>query len=244
MKTLATFLEALNNILRDESVISGDDGDITSFSDSQHSAAINLAKRAITKEMASLAASRVLPYEEVDGSLDLIPGARFYDLPSDFIQFVDECPAFQVIENSRVDRLIYEMAGGEEKLKRMVIDYKTQEGDPTYWYKKNATTKQVAFYPIPDEALTLNYQYQRNILPVTEEDNLPFHNDMETELFTTSAGRQFKYLFASVDVREQLFPKGITRDEVLLEARASLVELMTMKIPRRHYGNTYAQSSI
>ena len=73
------------------------------------------------------------------------------------------------------------------------------------------------------------------MIPSIEADTLPFTNDMEDEAFTMAAGRHFKYLFATKDVRASIFPQGLENDPVILSSRSTLHNLLNGKKPKRHY---------
>lgn len=235
---MATYLETVNRVLRDESVIHGDDDDITSFSDTQHAAAVNLAKRAVKKELVSLVAGDYLLLEEVVGSVTLVTDTRQYALPSDFIQFVDPDPVLVELDSSGLGSNYIPMTS-EEELRKTVITYKTDKGNPyVFYFTKFGSTKAIGFHNVPNVGsndVVMQFHYEKSVIPSLEADTLPFTNDMEDEAFSMAAARHFKYLFSTKDVRAALFPHGVDKDTGILSSRATLHKLMLGKKPSKHY---------
>lgn len=58
------FLSAVNRVLRTNNIIRGDDDAITTFSDTQHNATLNLALIAIQDELTETVADRLISYEK------------------------------------------------------------------------------------------------------------------------------------------------------------------------------------
>ncbi|NIP26617.1 MAG: hypothetical protein GWO08_11015, partial [Gammaproteobacteria bacterium] len=67
-----TFLDALNEILREAGIIAGDDDNLTSFSQTQHENSINLGKRAVVRELNDLLSDSALPYEGGEAYITLV----------------------------------------------------------------------------------------------------------------------------------------------------------------------------
>lgn len=236
---MGTFVSAVNDVMVEDGIISGDDDAITSFSNTQHVASIRLAKRALQKELASLIADELIPYERT--SIVLTVSARTANLASNFVRFEDESP-WLVETNAGGEsqgNYIAEYPGGEEHLRKNDLMYQENTGKPSYWYWVGGTSKTIGFYTVPDSTLYYRYYYERDVSVTNEADTIPFVTGTEVETFITAAARRFKYLRSSPTLREQLFPGGLARDQVILDARATLTQLLRYKQPRRRYGRTY-----
>ena len=70
---MATFVDAVNRVMRIEGILRGDDDAITDFTSSQHAASIEFAKIAIQAELAWLTSLETLdiPYERTTGTVTL-----------------------------------------------------------------------------------------------------------------------------------------------------------------------------
>ena len=242
-----TFLEAVNRVLRAESIISGDDDDLTSFAQTQHDAAINLAKIAVQDELTSLIAEEVLPFENATGTLTLVTDQRTYDLAADFIRFSDPCPILLKEDGAGNSDNTYMSfyKGGEDQIKKDFLDYREQSGTPNYFYMTTPTTvtvKTIGVFEIPDSNVNADvyrYYYEKDVSVTLETDDLPF-NSIEAQTFARLCARHFKYLFATKQVREGLFPQGIDGDPTIQSARASLMKLLRPVKAVNNYGRHYA----
>ena len=226
------FVGAVNRLLRLNAVIKGDDDVITTFSDTQHAAAISLAQIAIQDELADLASHRLIPYEKTSSTIALVSGTRTYALAADFVRFYGEQPFFY---DSTDNLHIYEFKGGEDNLRHLINDYATQSGYPNYWYWYNTTTKQVGFYQVPNSTVngrSLSYDYEKSVTVTNTTDTLPFHTNEEAYAFCQWAAQRFKYLFTTN-------PGSIDEDPTYLSAQVRLTNLMNYKNPSQHYGFRY-----
>ena len=70
------FLDAVNRIMRITGIIRGDVDAITTFSDLQHGASINLAMIAVQDTFTDLMAFYDFPAERASGSITLLNGTR------------------------------------------------------------------------------------------------------------------------------------------------------------------------
>jgi len=113
---MTTFLDGVNRVLRENTILAGDDADLTSFSDTQHKATMELAKISIQSTLTALVAEKMIPYEITDGNITYVTGQRTYSLPDDFIRFADEDPFLLELSGS-VSANIYvpKYPGGEER---------------------------------------------------------------------------------------------------------------------------------
>ncbi len=236
---MATFLDVVNKVMVDEGIISGDDDEITTFSSSQHVASIRLAQRAVKLELAELVSDEVLPYERSDAILTV--SGRTANLSSDFVRFEDEKPRLVETDAAGTSQgnWIWEYPGGEEKLRYIDFNYRENTGKPTFWYWVGGSAKTVGFYTVPTETYYYRYYYEKDVAVAVESDTVPFVTATEVEVFTAAASRRFKYLYASPVLREQLFPKGLEEDALILGKRRTLIQLLRHKQPAKRYGRSY-----
>ena len=237
-----TFLEAVNRVLRIEGVIMGDDDDQTSFSQTQHAASMSLAQIAIQAELADLVASDVIPYERTSGTFTSTNGTRTYTLASNF-QTMDEFFFEELDSSSEASgSRIYHYMGGESQLRAAFPRYREDTGKPVWFYFIGGNAKTIGLHPVPNEAITYRYYYEADVSVSVSSDVLPFVNATEAQTFVRMCARHFKFLKASVAVREQLFPNGVERDPVILEARSTLQGLMYPLPPNTKYGKRYGRT--
>ena len=190
---MATFIDGVNRLLRSASIIRGDDDAITTFSDTQHSADIQLAQIAIQDEITEIISERMIPYEHTTNTISLVTGTRQYSLASGFIRFFGKPSFYDSTTNVR----IYEYNGGEQALIDHDYQYKTTTGTPMYFYWNNTTSKSVAFYNIPDStwnSRSLSYDYEQSVMVSVTTDTLPFHNNEEYYAFIAMATRRFQFM--------------------------------------------------
>lgn len=225
------FLGAVNRVLRSNGIIKGDDDAVTTFSDLQHNATLNIAQIAIQAELNSLISDNLIPYEKTSGTIVTVSGTRSYALAADFIRFYGD-PA--LLYNSADNRQIFEYPGGENILRRFQFDYKTATGVPNYFYFEQTTTKKISFYQVPNEVKTWSYDYEKDVSVTSSTDTMPFHNESEAQTFCEMAGIRFKYLFEGKQVA------GIIQDPIYLLSKSVLFSLMVGKNPRGKYGSRYA----
>ena len=225
------FLAAVNRILRTNGIIKGDDDDITTFSDVQHNATLNLAIIAVQDELIDLVSDKLIGYERTTSSITTSASCPNYSLAADFVQFYG-IPHFT--KNGTSDQ-IFEYPGGLEQLQMDVPNYDSQSGSPNWWYFLPTTTKQVAFYPTPDAADQWNYDYEKDVSVTASSDVLPFHNEIEAQSFCAAAGRRFKFLFEDAQNTDLV----LANDASYITAKGRLVRLMTGKNQSGRYGKTY-----
>lgn len=226
-----TFLDGVNRVLRTLTFIQGDDDDVTTFSDTQHAANIQLAKISIQDELGDLVANRMIDLEFISASLSLSSGARVYNLPSDFIRFAGDPFFYHANRNYHV----YEYPGGRRRLRIEIPNYQTQSGQPNWWYWEPSSRKQVGFYLVPDSAYTLTYEYQRSVHVDMAADELPFHNQEEADAFCQMASRRMKYMYE----RAEDMQLSLDNDMMYRSAKSRLYNLMNPREPRRAWAKTY-----
>lgn len=226
-----TFLEVVNRIFRSNGIIKGDDDAITSFSDTAHNAAIQLAQIAVQDELNDLIADNVIPYEVTSGTVTTTASTRTYALAEDFIRFYGTPMLYQASAN----RPLFEYPGGREALALTLWDYQTAQGEPNNWYFEPTTTKRIAFWQVPNAERTYSYDYERNVSVSLAGDTMPFHNTSEGQAFSQAAGRRFKALF---DERPDLV-SYLRNDPTYTSAKSTLMGLMKGKNSSRRYGVLY-----
>lgn len=235
---MSSFLDGVNRVLRINSIIGGDDDDLTSFSDVQHRATLELAKIAIQSTITELSSDRALPYEEATDSITMTSGTRTYALASDFVRFKDENPFFLELDGSSnsANRTSNMYPGGEERLRREVLDYKEQSGYPNWFYVLNTSTKQVGFYQVPDssvDSVSFRYVYEKSIYPTAEGDTLPFTTTQEDHAFLDMAARRFQFIFTKQPM------DGLEQDIIYKTAKSSLMSLIKPAPSSTSYGYDY-----
>lgn len=235
---MATFIDTVNRVFRINSVIGGDDDDITTFSDAQHVATLQLAKIAIQSTLTELVTDRLIPYEEADGTITLVTDQRVYALPSDFIRFKGERPFLLKLDgsNNSDNITVIKYPGGEEQLRRSILDYREQSGEPHWWYEIESTTKQIGLYQVPDSSVngvSYRFPYEKSVYVTLSVDTMPFHNEQEADAFADMAARRFQFLFTKQPI------EGLERDSVYAAGKTNLINLMRQTNPTRKYGYSY-----
>lgn len=230
---MATFLDGVNRLLRINVIITGDDDNITAFTETQHAASISLAQIAIQDELAEISSERLIPYEKASSTITLLTSTRTYALASDFVRFYGANASFyDSTDNVRV----YEYTGGEDVLRDHDYQYKTNEGSPSFWYWSNSTTKQVGFYSVPNSTYnnrSFQYDYEKSIMVTLSTDTLPFHNNEEYYSFIQAAARRFNFMRMEK-------PQGLLSDDPTYNnAKARLYAFLREKNPSKYYGYGY-----
>lgn len=230
--TILTFVGGVNRLLRDNRIIRGDDDDVTTFDDTQHSSDLQIAQLAIQEELIDLASANLIPYEHTTGTITLATGTRSYALATDFIRFFGTPSFYYPTGNTRY----FEYTGGEKALMNHDYAYKTTTGSINYWYWDNTTTKKVAFYNVPDSSwnsIQLTYDYESTILVTAETDTLPFHNSEEAFTFISMASRRFFFKISGKD------GNLLSQDAMYVDAKSRLMNLLRYSDPPQYYGKRY-----
>lgn len=235
---MSSFLDVVNRVLRINTVIGADDDDLTSFDDTQHVATLQIAKIAIQSTLTELTSDQIIPYEEADGTIDLVTDTRVYALPSDFIRFKGEKPFLLKLDsnNDSENITVNEYPGGEERLRRTVLDYREQSGEPIWFYLINSSAKQIGMYHVPDSSVngvTYRFPYEKSVYVTLAADTMPFTTEQESDAFTDMAARRFQFMFTSQPI------EGLEFDTVYNAGKANLNNLLRRTNPTRAYGYTY-----
>jgi hypothetical protein len=222
-----TFLEAVNRVLRTTGIIKGDDDNISTFTDVQHNATLNLAMIAIQNELNSLVADALIPYERDTKSIVTVIGQREYALDPSFVRFWGTPLLYNAVDNQQ----IYEF--DEDQLRQEIFNYKTVQSTPIYWYFTGGTTKKIGFYPIPDTVETWSYEIEKSVAVTNSGDTLPFQTDQEAQVFCNLAARNFLILF------EEQPDKTLTSDSIYQTQKSVLYSLIAGTNAPRYYGMAY-----
>lgn len=226
------FITGVNRLLRIEHIIFGGDDDITTFSDTQHSADISLAKIAVQDELTELVSDHLIPYEHTTDTITLLTSQRSYALNTNFIRFYGTPSFYDSVDNNR----IYMFAGGEKSLMNVDYLYKVTTGSPINFYWDDATSKKVAFYNIPSSAYnnrSLTYDYEKSVLVTNSTDTLPFHNTEEANSFISMAARRFRFMRTEKELGK------LMTDSTYTNAKSRLLNLIRPSNPSMRYGNRY-----
>lgn len=225
-----TLIQAIARIMRIEGIIRGDTDAPTSLSDLQHGATINLAAIAVQDELNEITSDVMIPYEkDTTGSLTTVAGTRSYALASNFVRFVGRPMLYCSADNYEM----FEFPGGEESLKVQVPNYKTVQSTPYAFYFEYTTTKKISFFPVPQEAKTYTYDYEKDVSVTAAGDTLPFQNEIEAQAFCRLAARRFKYIFQGLNIAD------LDRDTERAKAKTVLFDLIIGKNAPKHYAPVY-----
>lgn len=230
---MATFVDGVNRLLRINQIIKGDDDNIADFTDTQHAASISLAQIAIQDELSEIVSERLIPYEKASATISLVTSTRTYALETNFVRFYGSHPSFY---DSTDNVRIYEYKGGEDALRDHDYQHKTTEGAPSFWYWHNTTTKQVAFYSVPNSTYnsrSLQYDYEKSVMVSAYSDTLPFINNEEYFAFIQAAARRFNFMRMEK-------PQGLlSEDATYNNAKARLYAFLRETNPGKYYGYGY-----
>lgn len=235
---MSTFLDVVNRVLRINTVIGADDDDLTSFDDTQHVATLQIAKIAIQSTLTELTTDRIIPYEEADGTITALVGQRVYALPADFIRFKGEKPFLLKLDGSSNSQntVVMEYPGGEEKLRREVLDYREQPGDSRWFYQVMSATKQIGLYQVPDSSINnvvYRFPYEKSVYVTVAADTMPFTTEQESDAFSDMAARRFQFMFTNQPI------EGLERDSVYAAGKNNLMNLLRRTNPTSAYGYRY-----
>lgn len=235
---MSTFLDSVNRVMRINTIIGADDDDLTSFDDAQHIATLQIAKIAIQSTLTELVSDRIIPYEEADGTITALDGQRVYSLPADFIRFKGENPFLLKLDasNNSENIPVIEYPGGEERLRKQVLDYREQSGEPHWWYQINSATKQIGLYQVPNASVdntVYRFPYEKSVYVTVATDVMPFTTVQESHAFDDMAARRFQFMFTNQPI------EGLERDSVYAAGKTNLINLLRKTNPSRKYGYSY-----
>lgn len=236
---MSTFIDAVNQVLRRDGIIRGDDDNLTTFTDTTHNATSQMAQISVQDEITSLISDSLLNYQHKTSTVTMATGTRSYALPADFISMFGKIPLFYYSANNTQ---IYEFPGGEDVLRVSYFDYKTTQGTPNYFYFEKGTTKQVSFWLVPDSTfngIVFNFDYMADVNVTNSTDTLPFQNTDEFNTFCGMAAIRFKYLF-----REELRNEDFDKDPQYKKYRSTFLKLTRGKKLTTRYGSVYVSPAV
>jgi hypothetical protein len=173
----------------------------------------------------------LLDLEFAEGTITTSSGQRVYTLPSDFRRFAEK-PYFY---RNNTNYLMPQFPGGRDNLKISVSNYKTNSGEPAWWYWEPATNKSIGLYSVPDNSYTYTYDYEKSVMVELATDELPFQTKEENYTFCTMASRRFSFMFERADNIQT----RLEADAMYNNAKARLKRLMRPTNPPRAYGRAY-----
>ena len=221
-----------------------DDDDITSFSQTQHSGTIALARTAIQHVVNELISDKFLWPEDKTGELTFSTATRTYTLASDFVRLDGKNPWLFELEgvsgSDATSQFISEYTGGRNRLQKDVPAYTSQTGTPQWWYFTG--DQEIGIYPVPDSSKNstiYRYDYQKDVMPENESDSLPVQSDQMGYAFTDMAARVFTFLFTT-----QPIPQDLGQDIIYKTAKGALMALQRKNDPIGRYGFRYSTTEI
>jgi len=228
------FLGAVNRVLVNAYILKGDDDLLTNFNDNQHEATLRVAKQAIQTELNSWMSALSNDYERAQtlGTITTVIGQKDYTLPSDFVRFWGDYP-YLVLTTDDAERL-YEFQGGEDRLRRLHHDYKTNPGKENWWYWSQNTVKQIGLFQVPDAIRDYEFEYEKDTTVTNSTDTIPFQTEAESQAFADMASRRFVYM---VEQDKEL--ANLEQDTQYLTAQGTLANFMRHRDPQKSYGKSY-----
>ena len=233
---MSTFLDAVNRVLRINTIISGDDDDIATFNDTQHRASLNLAKIAIQSELNDLISDRIIPYEETDGNITYATNTRTYSLPADFIRFKGKNPFLLELDGSDNSANVFVTKANEDAIRRNILDYREQTGNPIHFYLLNGTTNKIGLFPVPDSTkngVKTRFPYEKDVSVSNSTDTMPFRTTSQFHVFCDMAARRFQFILTKQPM------EGLKEDIVHNTSKTALMSLMSGTVPNNRYGYDY-----
>lgn len=232
--TGTNFLNCVNRILQLNGIIRGDTDLLTAFTDTNHASTSAIAQIAVQNEITELSSRGQLPYQHTESStITLVNGTRTYAFPAGFVQMWGDPPFFY---DATQNVQIFQYTGGEDQLRNEILTYRTDLGQPYFFYFELGTTQQVSFYPVPDSSVNgrvYTFDYSASVNVSNSTDLIPVATTDQFYAFTEMAGRRFKFLYeGKVDV-------PMDSDPVYREARSRLFSLLKWKQPSKRYGKIY-----
>ena len=225
-----TFLDAVNRVLRSTGIIKGDDDEITTFSDLQHNATLNLAQIAIQSELNSLVGDALIPAERDSKTIVTVPGTRVYDLDPSFVRFYGTPLLFNAADNVQIYGV------DENRLRQDVRTYQVASGSPQWWYFVGGPTKKIGFYPVPNAVETWSYELEKSSGVTSSGDLMPFQTEQEAQVFCNLAAQHFRVLFEEKPERTLM---KLADDPLYKSEKATLFSLIIGVNPPGFYGKRY-----
>ena len=227
------FLGAVNRVLVNAYILKGDDDLLTNFNSNQHEATLRVAKNAIQTELNSLMSAFSMNYERRrNGTITTVVGTRTYVLPADFVRFWGDFP-YLVLDTDDSERL-YEFNGGENRLRQLHHDYKTNQGKENWWYWSQSEDKRIGLFQVPDDIRTYGFEYEKDVSVTNSTDTIPFQTEAESQAFADMASRRFVYM-----VEDDRNLEDLERDGQYLTAQSTLMNFVRYRDPDKSYNKSY-----
>lgn len=234
-----SFLAAVNRMLRINGFIRGDTDLLASFSDTAHNSTSQVAQIAVQQEITELSSRGLLARQITrEAILTLFANTRTYALPANFLSIWGDPPfIYDPVQNN----VIFQYPGGENVLRRTILNYRTSYGYPQCWYFDEGSTQRISFFNVPDSSLdgrTLLYDYDASVNVLVETDPMPVPTTDQAYALVDMCARRFKFLY------EGKVDQPIDSDPVYRDARTRLFSLMKMKRPPSVYGSVYVSGTL
>ena len=130
---------------------------------------------------------------QTPGTLSLVDGTEKYSLASD----VDEIEQMRITSPTDYEKELPEESKEAHRAVHPVTS-NDSKAVPSYWYfdepsisSTNVETKQVGFYPIPEQAYTVTYSYKRTIPEMSANGSYPFFNSKYHDILADYAIWQY-----------------------------------------------------
>lgn len=239
---MATFVDAVNRVLRLEGILRGDDDIIADFTSTQHAASIEFAKIAIQDELAWVteADGVDIPQERTTGTVTTVTSTRVYSLPTDFLRLTGEEKMWELDSSGEADNTFISEIDEVYLRDRVNASYESLAGTPTFFYFTDGSINQVGMYPVPDNTGDVyKFWYDKSVNVTTSTATMPFVSTEQFNAFCNSAARVFKFLRLGPQERNALYPNGIERDPVLDAKRSTMIRQFKRNNPPKRYGRKH-----
>ena len=177
-----TFLQAMNETLKQVGIIQGDAGELTTFTDSARQTDIDIMIQSWNLAVSELYKFKALPKEIASGTITLVTGTREYDLASDFEGFIESEQRSTLTDETNGYR-IYHYPGGFAQMVYEQLQPSNYEGQPVY-YVINPTNGKIRLDTAPtaeENGNIYTYYYTKSIGLSLVTDTFPF-SDTVVEL--------------------------------------------------------------
>lgn len=165
-----TFLEAINDSLKEVNIIQGSAGELTTFTDSARQTDIDLMIKSWNDALGEIKRIAVFRGEVAEGSFILADGTREYTLETDFLKM-----AVNPIDSTNVNMLL-PYKGGYVQMKEDQLNPADFTGRPTKWVQNlNNTKLRINTTPgASEDGETYTYEYEKEDLLTLIADTFPF----------------------------------------------------------------------
>ena len=183
------FLALVNDVLKEASIIQGDAGELTSFTDSARQIDVDMTISAINNVIAEIYSHpNELPRSQLEGRFTLATSRREYSLATDF-----EMMAFDIIRNEENGNAITPYPGGFEKMWRDQPTPSDFKGQPFFYVinPENGKIRLDTQATSSEKGDVYRYKYIRSLTLSAIADLLPF-SDVAAVSLTPAFAQLFK----------------------------------------------------